>query len=388
MTTAIQMARKYAQAYDTSSRKDKGRLLDTITVATGWSRDHARHQLRQQLALMAEGVSPDSVPDRRRSKPKKFSLAARKTLQFVWEQSGQPCGKYLEAAMPECLASLEAHGHLRPGRDSYSEEVREELFQISAATIDRYLSSEKSDTTEDVLLSGSGTGLRTSVSLHATKHLAEPEPGYFVAEYIDPDHDDDRGPGRRTLTLTDVRIGWVRTVSFEPDADPVKVLAEAVASIPYIVTGLLISPELPLDEIEEWATERMVAVHPISAINHGIRLAERKRKTVDTLQSVIKNNPHVDIELANDIWDALGDRLNFFMPVKNPIGWKRTPSGVRRRVYDDPVTPIKRLLDSGILCPAQTREMEEYTASLDIAELTTRIKNIKTFLDIAIHEGN
>ncbi|RBP65449.1 hypothetical protein DFO66_10432 [Brevibacterium sanguinis] len=386
MTTAIEMARRYAKAYDNSSRKDKGRLLDTITVATGWSRDHARHQLRQQLALIEEGVSPDAVADRRRSKPKKFSLAARRTLQFVWEQSGQPCGKYLEAAMRDCVTSLEAHGHLRPGVNGYSGEVREELFQISAATIDRYLSSEKADSTEDILLSGSGTGLRTSVPLQATKHLAEPEPGYFVAEYIDHDDDEDAAPRRRTLTLTDIRIGWVRTVSFEPDADPLAVLAEAVESIPYIVTGLLVSPELPQESIEAWAAERFVAVHPISSINHGIRMAERKRRTVDTLQSVIRCNPHVDVELANDIWDALGDRLNFFMPVKNPIGWRRTPSGVRRRVYDDPVTPIRRLLDSGILCPAQTREMEEYAASLDISELTTRIKNIKSFLDIAIHE--
>lgn len=72
MTSPIQLARTYARSYEASSRKGKGTILDSLTEATGWTRDHARHQLRSQSHQIRAGVSLDAVVDRRRLKPKKL----------------------------------------------------------------------------------------------------------------------------------------------------------------------------------------------------------------------------------------------------------------------------------------------------------------------------
>lgn len=54
-----------------------------------------------------------------------------------------PCGKYLVAALPQWIASLEAHGELELDQKGWSKDVKTELLSISAATVDRYLKAER-----------------------------------------------------------------------------------------------------------------------------------------------------------------------------------------------------------------------------------------------------
>ena len=377
MTTPIQLARSYARSYETSSRKDKGTILDTLTEATGWTRDHARHQLRSQIHQIKAGVALDAVVDRRRLKPKKFSSPARRALELVWKSSGRPCGKYLEAAMSDCIDSLERHGHLREGRRGYSSSVRDELLDISAATIDRYLRSAKAGDHDESWLTGTGTGMRASLPRQRMRSLLEPEPGYFIVELLMVTTP--TGEECVTVTFTDVEIGWVHTKTFSPGMPVVDMLTDMVRAVPYIVTGILLAPPLPAEDIETWASESLIEFHSMSDLRQGSRVPDWTFSDLD-LPLGAPSDLGAAIERVNELWDALGDRLNFFMPVKNPVGWRRTPAGERRREYDRPDTPVSRLLNSGILCPDQTREMRETGRGLDIAALTARIEELKTTL--------
>lgn len=377
MTSPIQLARTYARSYEASSRKDKGTILDRLTEATGWTRDHARHQLRSQIHQIRAGVSLDSVVDRRRLKPKKFSPRAQRTLELVWKSSGRPCGKYLEAAMSDCLDSLERHGHLREGHRGYSASVREELLDISAATIDRYLRAVKSGDHDDSWLTGTGAGMRASLPRQRMRSLLEPEPGYFIVELLTVTTP--TGQDCATMTFTDVEIGWVHTQTFTPGVPVVDMLAEMVRAVPFIVTGILLAPQLPDGDIEGWASENLIEFHSMSDLRQGARVPDWTFSDRD-----LPLRSHSDlgaaVERVNELWTALGDRLNFFMPVKNPVGWRLTPAGERRREYDRPDTPVSRLVRSGILCPDQTRELHEASRELDIAALTARIEELKTTL--------
>lgn len=389
MTTPIQLARTYARSYETSSRRGKGTILDTITLATGWTRDHARHQLRSQIRQIRAGVTLDSVVDRRRFKPKKFSSEARQVLEIVWKASGRPCGKYLEAAMVDCLNSLERHGHLRNGSDGYSTSVRDELLDISAATIDRYLRAAKAVGHDDSWLTGTGTGMRASLPRQRMRALLEPEPGYFIVELLTITTP--TGADCATVTFTDVQIGWVRTMTFPPGTGILDMLATMVRAVPFIVTGILLAPPLPADDVEGWAKENLIEFHCMSDLRQGSRVPDwtfsglgRACGASNDLGAAGDFGAAVDlgvaIERANQLWVALGDRLNYFMPVKNPVGWRVTSDGERRREYDRPDSPVSRLVDSGILCPEQTRELDEKSCELDIAALTELIEGLKTTL--------
>ncbi|AMT94734.1 hypothetical protein A2T55_14090 [Brevibacterium linens] len=377
MTSPIQLARTYARSYEASSRKGKGTILDSLTEATGWTRDHARHQLRSQSHQIRAGVSLDAVVDRRRIKPKKFSSSAQRALELVWKSSGRPCGKYLEAGMSDCLDSLERHGHLREGRHGYSSSVRKELLGISAATIDRYLRDAKTGDRDDSWLTGTGAGMRASFPRQRMRSLLEPEPGYFLVELLTIKTP--TGEDCVTVTFTDVEIGWVQTKTFAPGTQVVDMLAQMVRGVPFVVTGILLPPAVPDSTITTWAEASLIEIHCTSDLRQGPRVPDRTFSGLD-LPLGTPQATDAAIIRVNGLWSALADRLNHFMPVKNPVGWRLTPSGVRRREYDQPRTPVSRLLASGILCPEQTRELCEKSQGLDIAGLTARIAELKSTL--------
>ena len=82
-------------------------------------------------------------------------------------------------------------------------------------------------------------------------------------------------------------------------------------------------------------------------------------------------------ELLNQLWPLVCDRLNYFTPTKKPIGYTTDAVGRRRRVYDKPRTPYYRLLDAGVLSPAQETELAAYKASLNVVEIARRISTIQ-----------
>lgn len=112
---------RYVQA----GRREKGQILDEFVAATGYHRKRAVGLLRQ-----------GPPPARRGSggRPPVYSAVVVGALRQVWEASGELCGKRLAPFMAELVPALEAEGALRA-----TARVREQLLQMSAATIDRRL---------------------------------------------------------------------------------------------------------------------------------------------------------------------------------------------------------------------------------------------------------
>jgi hypothetical protein len=80
------------------------------------------------------------------------------------------------------------------------------------------------------------------------------------------------------------------------------------------------------------------------------------------------------------LWPLVNDRLNFFTPTKKPIGWALDKVGRRKRVYDAPRTTIDRLLDGGLLSPAQNTELRQRREQLNPADLARRIQSVQDHL--------
>lgn len=75
----------------------------------------------------------------------------------------------------------------------------------------------------------------------------------------------------------------------------------------------------------------------------------------------------------NRLWPLVNDRMNYFTPTKKPIGWGQDRAGRRRRIYDEPSTPLDRLLAAGVLSPAQQTELLQCRDRLNPAELARDI---------------
>ncbi|PMP66538.1 MAG: transposase, partial [Thermodesulfobacterium geofontis] len=67
-----------------------------------------------------------------------YDEKVKKALINLWKISYFPCGKRLKAILPKIIPKLKFFNEF-----TFEKEVEEKLLKISAATIDRILSSEK-----------------------------------------------------------------------------------------------------------------------------------------------------------------------------------------------------------------------------------------------------
>ena len=385
MTTRVEITKKYAAAYQAASKKTKSRILDQLVEVTGWNRDHARQQLRRRMRQpKGRAQATVAVIDRRKNPGSKYSYDALKVLQQVWAVAGGICGKYLAASMADWLDAMESDGDLVPDQDRYSAEVRAELLRISAATIDRHLGPVKArDPIRGQSTTKPGKLLRNSISVRKAGDEVEAEPGFFEVDTVAHCGPSLAGEFARTVNFTDMHTGWVFTTAIRNNAMAhiVPAFDEFIAAVPFMVTGIDSDngSEFINHQVLGWSAERKIFY---------TRSRPYQKNDQATIES--KNNhlvrkygfyyrydtPH-QRELLNQLWALVCDRLNYFTPTKKPTGYTTDSVGRRRRVYDRPRSPYYRLLDAGVLSPAQEAELAAYKASLNVVQIARRISTIQ-----------
>ena len=285
------------------------------------------------------------------------------------------------------LAALERHGELVEGQDRYSRQVRAELLAMSSATIDRYLRGAKA---RDQLTGTSTTKasplLRSSITIRKATDEVEAAPGFFEGDTVAHFGPTLKGEFARTLNLTDMHVGWVFTRAVRNNAHThiLGALKAGIDEIPYEVTGLDFDngTEFLNKAVIKWAGEQEIFF---------TRSRPYKKNDQATIES--KNNHLVrkygfyyrydtDEERAvlNRLWKLVNDRLNYLTPTIKPIGYASSRDGQRRRLYDQPKTPLDRLLATRVLSPAQESELLAYRDSLNPAAIVRRIADLQAAL--------
>lgn len=386
MAARVEVTKKYARAYQRASKKDKGKILDMVVEVTGWNRDHARQQLcRRMRQGPGRAKATVVVIDRRKTRAKKYSYDAIKILQFVWATSGGSCGKYLAPAMGDWLDALEAHGHLIPGQGRYSTNVREELLAMSPATIDRYLKPVR----DKDPIKGRGTTtpstslLRTSVTIRRAGDETGEDPGLFEVDTVAHCGPTMRGEFARSVNFTDVNIGWVYTIATRNNA-AVHIegaCTSMLAVVPYLVTALDFDngSEFMNYDLLEWSARHKVFFtrgRPYMK-NDQATIESKNNHLVRRYGFYYRYDTPTELRVLNQLWPLVNDRLNFFTPTKKPTGYTTDTRGRRKRVYDEPTSPYRRLLAAGILSAQQEAELAAYKTSLDPLHLAREIDRLQ-----------
>ncbi len=94
--------------------------------------------------------------------------------------------------------------------------------------------------------------------------------------------------------------------------------------------------------------------------------------------STTATTPTEERAVLNRLWKLVNDRLNYLTPTIKPIGYGCGRDGQRRRLYDEPMTPLDRLLAAGILSPAQESELLTYRDSLNPAAIGRQIADLQS----------
>ena len=89
---------------------------------------------------------------------------------------------------------------------------------------------------------------------------------------------------------------------------------------------------------------------------------------------------------AHRLGPLVNDRLNYLTPTKKLIGYASGRDGRRRRLYDQPQTPLDRLLATRVLAPAQRAELIAYRDSLNPAKIAREIADLQNRLLVLAKE--
>ncbi|TVS74522.1 transposase family protein [Mycobacterium helveticum] len=317
----------------------------------------------------------------------KYSYDALKVLQKVWAASGGQCGRYLVASMALQLAALERHGELVDGQDRYGPAVRAELLAMSSATIDRYLRAAKArDQVKGKSTTKPSPLLRSSIKIRKATDEVEAAPGFFEGDTVAHCGPTLKGEFARTLNLTDMHVGWVftRTVRNNAHAHILGALKAGITEIPYEVTGLDFDngTEFLNKAVIKWAADMEIFFtrsRPYKK-NDQATIESKNNHLVRRYGFYYRYDTDAERVVLNRLWKLVNDRFNYLTPTIKPIGYGCGRDGRRRRLYDEPMTPLDRLLAAGVLSPAQESELLAYRDSLNPVAIGRQIADLQASL--------
>ncbi len=384
MAARRQVANKLRGQYRKASKADKTKILDWVVATTGMGRSTARRMLTgPRLPDPAERVDGRSV------RPRGFSDDARALLEHVWALMGMPCGKYLVVMCELWLPLLTAAGDL--DKPFATKQALAELEAMSAATVDRYLKPAR----DRMRIKGISTTkpsplLRNSISIRTCADEAPEVPGVIEADTVAHCGPTLIGEFARTLTMTDLVIGWTENASIRNNASKwiLEGIEELQERFPFdlVIFDSDCGSEFINREVAGWLQAHDIAQtrsRPYQK-NDQAHVESKNNHVVRKHAFYWRYDTPAELELLNRLWPLVSLRLNFFTPTKKPVGYTTTANGRRKRIYDKPATPWQRLQSSGVLDTQQLSNVAARIEGINPADLTRQINTIQMqLLDLA-----
>jgi hypothetical protein len=135
------LTRVTAGRYRKAAKREKTAILDTFVEQTGYERKYAIHLLANEGRCRTDGkakLKTTHAGGRKRVYEKTYGGDVLDALVPIWEAFSRQCGKLLAPFVRENIETIAGEP-----RFAVSNEVRDKLGRISAATIDRLLRKEK-----------------------------------------------------------------------------------------------------------------------------------------------------------------------------------------------------------------------------------------------------
>mgnify|MGYP006308557235 CR=1 FL=1 len=138
MTQKKAVTRELQNRYQKASKKEKIMILDEFTQITGYNRCYASQVLGKSKTLGYVKIAGERfkyVQDNHKARRKRnryYDQEVFNCLKEDLEEADYICSKRLASFLGEFIPVLESHGEIK-----LTPEVREKLFTISPATIDR-----------------------------------------------------------------------------------------------------------------------------------------------------------------------------------------------------------------------------------------------------------
>ncbi len=323
--------------YRRASKAGKTAILNEFCAVCGYHRKYALKLLGNRRRGYKAAHKPGSAS--RHDTPELLDA-----LRAIWMASDQLCSKRLKAALPLWLPHYD-----RP----LSQETRDLLDTISAATIDRLLKSIRAKAKRKGL-SGTkpGTLLKKHIPIQAGVWDVA-QPGFIEADTVAHCGDSLAGDFVWSLTMTDICTTWTECrATWNKGSDGVMKQIKAVQkTLPFTVRGF------DCDNGSEFLTWHLLRYfqsckQPIqftrSRPYHSNDNAHVEQKNWSCVRQLFGYDRFGDpklVRLMNDLYtNEFSLFTNFFCPTQKLASKAREGSKWVRK-HGKPVTPAQRVLD-------------------------------------------
>jgi len=364
-------------------RKERSKILDDAVGLTDYNRHYAAWLLRNYgLARVVRRSDGELVrlvtgrPNKRKptKRPRKYGEAVREQLIYIWDAFGL-CGKRMQAMMRDILPSLVTRGHLEAGGELY-----EKLLEVSAATIDRLLAEER----EKRKLKGTShtkptSLLKLQIPIVVSSELQRVEPGHYQIDLVGHDGGDPNGQFAFSLNAVELLCGWIEPRILLNKAQ--KWTREALVDIREQAAVPIRSLHSDNDsaflneKLQRWCAENSIS-YARGRPYHSNDTCFVEQKNYDIVRQAVGYHRYErdeEIALIAELYENLRLLVNYFYPSAKLVRKIRQGGGRIKRVYDEPKSPFRRLMESDAVPGALKIKLRHRRSRLDPFQLKANI---------------
>jgi len=373
--------------YQRASKKEKTMMLNEFIRLTGYNRCYACQILKKKERLLGylniAGKRIKYVADRKTKRKKKrfYDKEIFMVLKKIWIICDYICSKRLAPFLSEIIPVLEKHGEI-----NLTTKVREKVFKISAATIDRMLAeTRKRYRIKGRSTTRPGSLLKKSIPIRTFADWDEKVPGFFEVDLVSHDGSAVRGDFLQSLNFTDIATGWVEMIAVKNKAQVwvfagIKSIKER---LPFSILGIdsdngaeFINAHLLRYCREEHIT--FTRSRPYRK-NDSCFVEQKNYSVIRRTVGYSRYDTDKELNTLNELYSYLRLYVNFFQPVRKLIKKERIGSKIIKR-YDEAKTPYRRVLASPDILDEIKVKLKNQYAMLNPAELKRKITKLQNRL--------
>jgi len=358
MATKQEIFKEKLAEYLAGDKEEKGRILDAVC---GVMRCHRKAAVRRFKILQ---LRPRVWTGKKRGRRRWYGHEVTEAIRELWETSDRICAERLHSMIAEYIRVLERddmwrHGNITTGL----------VRGVSIATLKRRIDSFER------VKAGGGRG--TTKPSHLKEIIPvrrgpweNPPPGFGEVDTVAHCGYTLCGDFSYTVQYTDVTTTWTCLSAQWNKGEKATVasIERVRRHLPFPLLG--IDPDSGSEFINwllhGWCEERdikMTRTRPYMKNDHA-RIEQKNYTNVRRVVGYTRFDDHRHVALLNELYDALEDHINFFIPSMVCMKKERILSRTIRH-YDTPQTAYQRVLKHQDISPEVKQKLTEKYATLN-----------------------
>jgi len=365
MSTRNKVIEKKRIQYQKSTKKEKGKILDSLCLSTELSRDRLKK-------ILSENYVKTKHTNKKSGRKRKYGPRIISALDELWPLLDYSSGKRFCAGLDDMLDAIE-----RFDSDLFNQETKRLLRSISPATVERILKGKR----EKLTLKGKsttkpGTLLKKDIPIRLGTEWDENKVGFLEIDLVAHCGSTVAGEYVNTLDVTDIFSGWTETRAIINKAQKhtFQALKTIEDKLPFTILGLDSDngSEFINDQLYRYCKEKDIMFtrgRPFMK-NDGCHIEQKNWHIVRRSIGYARYEGQPAVNIMNKYYDLLRLYSNFFLTHMKLISKTRNESKIKKK-YDYPKTPYRRILED----PSIPKDQKDKLISISLSLNPIKINN-------------